>query len=371
MHAGLTGDSRRTAEHLAAAAALAEELRSPVLRMWTAEIAIEYRSGAGDWDEAIGIADRTIAEARAFSQHTLIPRLLVWSSIIRFARGDNELATAQMEEAWKLAGAGRDPGANQVNLHAFVPAHLARATWHMSRREHHDALAVAEAGLAIADRTGYIAWAIHRLMPLAAEASLWIQDWPRVDRYGERLRTLGNQLGHPLALAWADACFALKRMLQGDKRGSIELLEHAAQALEAVPFVEHAARLRRKLVDSYYESGDTESAVRELRRIHDVFARLNARPALDEVREKMRAIGVRPPGKAVAEGVGALTSREVEIARLVAARKTNKEIAAALDISARTVGTHLSNIFAKLSVDSRGALTDRVRAGALDESADG
>jgi DNA-binding CsgD family transcriptional regulator len=58
---------------------------------------------------------------------------------------------------------------------------------------------------------------------------------------------------------------------------------------------------------------------------------------------------------------GALTQREREIAELVALHKTNKEIARSLDISARTVSTHLSNVFQKLGVDSRGALADRVR----------
>jgi len=45
----------------------------------------------------------------------------------------------------------------------------------------------------------------------------------------------------------------------------------------------------------------------------------------------------------------------------VAARKSNKEIGAALGISSRTVSTHLSNVFVKLGVTSRGELTDRVR----------
>jgi DNA-binding CsgD family transcriptional regulator len=60
-------------------------------------------------------------------------------------------------------------------------------------------------------------------------------------------------------------------------------------------------------------------------------------------------------------GVAGLTARELEIARMAALRKANKEIAAALQISARTVSTHLSNIFAKLGVESRGELADYVR----------
>jgi DNA-binding CsgD family transcriptional regulator len=50
---------------------------------------------------------------------------------------------------------------------------------------------------------------------------------------------------------------------------------------------------------------------------------------------------------------------------MVASRKSNKEIGSALGISSRTVSTHLSNIFAKTGVGSRGELTDLVRAQGL------
>jgi DNA-binding CsgD family transcriptional regulator len=50
-----------------------------------------------------------------------------------------------------------------------------------------------------------------------------------------------------------------------------------------------------------------------------------------------------------------LTARELEVLRLVAAGKTNREIASALVISERTVARHLQNIFAKLRVQSRTA----------------
>ena len=50
-----------------------------------------------------------------------------------------------------------------------------------------------------------------------------------------------------------------------------------------------------------------------------------------------------------------LTARELEVLRLVAAGKTNREIASALVISERTVARHLQNIFAKLRVSSRTA----------------
>ena len=52
-------------------------------------------------------------------------------------------------------------------------------------------------------------------------------------------------------------------------------------------------------------------------------------------------------------GVGSLTKRELEIAGLVTDRKTNREIAAALFLSDKTVESHLRNIFVKLGVSSR------------------
>ena len=58
------------------------------------------------------------------------------------------------------------------------------------------------------------------------------------------------------------------------------------------------------------------------------------------------------PGRSGAHG---LTARELEVLRLVAAGKTNREIASALVISERTVARHLQNIFAKLRVSSRTA----------------
>jgi DNA-binding NarL/FixJ family response regulator len=54
-----------------------------------------------------------------------------------------------------------------------------------------------------------------------------------------------------------------------------------------------------------------------------------------------------------AEDLDALTDREVEVMRLLGQGKTNKEIAAALDISERTVKFHLSSIYSKLGAGNR------------------
>jgi DNA-binding NarL/FixJ family response regulator len=58
-----------------------------------------------------------------------------------------------------------------------------------------------------------------------------------------------------------------------------------------------------------------------------------------------------------AQAVGpiALSAREIEVLRLVAAGRTNHAIAAQLFVSERTVHRHISNIFEKLGVHSRTA----------------
>jgi DNA-binding NarL/FixJ family response regulator len=59
-------------------------------------------------------------------------------------------------------------------------------------------------------------------------------------------------------------------------------------------------------------------------------------------------------GRGRVDGHG-LTARQVEVLRLVAAGKSNREIASALVISERTVARHMQNIFAKIGVSSRAA----------------
>jgi len=359
--AGLTGNAAELAGHVREAERIADELRSPVLAAWTSEVLIEYASGIGDWQTGLALAERTIPIARAVGTHTLLPRLLVWTGLIHLGRGDLVKAQALFEESWELSGAA-ESAYRPVGIHAAVPAHTGMAAYALATRDLERAIALGEAGVALADRSGCVTWSIHRLIPIIIEASLWLQDFERAQRYGERLRRDAAQMGHTLGMAWATASDALvARLRDNDVPRAAELLRAAADQLDAVPFVFDAARIRRNLAQLLVALGDRDGAMRELRRAHDVFARIGAETELRGAREQLRDLGARPPARVIAEGAGALTGREREIARLVAARKSNKEIGAALGISSRTVSTHLSNVFVKLGVTSRGELTDRVR----------
>jgi DNA-binding CsgD family transcriptional regulator len=82
----------------------------------------------------------------------------------------------------------------------------------------------------------------------------------------------------------------------------------------------------------------------------EVFDGLSARSWAAQARSELRAAGgVSAPQKQLPE----LTPQQGEIARLVASGATNREIAAQLFLSPRTVDHHLRNIFVRLGVRSR------------------
>lgn len=114
----------------------------------------------------------------------------------------------------------------------------------------------------------------------------------------------------------------------------------------------YAARLRR---------GRKPTAARELLRdavkiFHDYHAEPWARRATAELRAAGESVPTAQPAR-----MGELTAQQLEISRLVTEGATNREIAAQLYISARTVDHHLRNIFAKLGVRSRVELAARFR----------
>lgn len=362
---GLTGNVDRMPVLIDRAEEVAGELRSPQLKLWAAELRIELASAACDWDRGLLVGEQAIELARTLGQGALLPRLLVWTSLIYVGRGDFKRARQLLEEAWTVSGAGAPAAA--VDVHAVVPAHTGMAIFHLFQGDYETSVEYARAGLEIADRSGYFIWAIHRLLPSLAEAILGLRELDSATEIGRRMRRDSERLGHRLGIAWSDACDALVLWLSGDLERGIVGLRAAAEALEAVPFMWDAARLRRQLAGRLAEADRPEEALAELRRVHDTFGRIGARRELSRTREMFRELGARPPARSssAGAGAGALTSREVEIARLVSERKSNKAIAKVLEISPRTVSTHLSNIYKKLDVGTRGELTDLVRTTVL------
>lgn len=354
------GDLRTAAAHVDAGSRLADEIRSPLHWLRMAELQVELYTTSGEWRDAVELANRAVETARALNHRSSLTRLLVWLGLIHFGRGDVAWGKAAVDEAWELAGPGRGGGVPDV--HAMVSAYAGRVGYHMATGEFERAIAVTESGLSVVDRTGYTVWAIHRLLPRLAEAHMFLGDLDGATRIGGRLRADAERLGHSLGLAWADACDALLVWLRGDPVGGIALLRAAADRLEAIPAVHDAARIRRHLAARLRDYGDREGALRELRQIHETFVRLGAERELAKTREQIRELGSRPPVRETSQGADGLSGRELEIARLAARGLTNKAIGRVLDISPRTVSTHLSKVFAKLEIGSRGELAEAVSA---------
>lgn len=103
--------------------------------------------------------------------------------------------------------------------------------------------------------------------------------------------------------------------------------------------------------------GERRAAASALEAARERLADTGARGLLARVERELDACGLRPAKRSTAPHVPALTPQELTVARLVAAGRTNREAAAELVISAKTVEHHLTRIYAKLGVRSRTELT--------------
>ncbi len=93
----------------------------------------------------------------------------------------------------------------------------------------------------------------------------------------------------------------------------------------------------------------------------DRFRGLGARPWVEQVEREMSASGLRPARAPARVGTD-LTPQEQAVAHLVGRGLTNREAAAELVVSAKTVEHHLSRVYAKLGVRSRTELVRRLDA---------
>ncbi len=350
---GMRGDTRAMGQGIKEIQDIADKLRSPVLRLWAADMAVELAFARGEWDTGITLGEASIETARALNQRTLLPRLLVWTSQFYGARGDIDRAEALVQEAVDISGLGDE--SKQVDVHQVVPTYIGLALHHINVGDFEDAIDVAERGLQIAEGTGYILWAVHRLLPALAEACLWAGHIDRAEEVGRRLRGHAEKIDHRLGIAWSNACEALVKWKRGDPAGSVDLMSSAVEELSEIPMIWTATRLRRQLAGRYADIGRRDEALEELHTVHAVLIQVRAGLELEKTRRMYRELDVRPPPIRSEEGPLGLTPSEFSVARLVAQGLSNKAIGRELDCATRTVSTHLSNIYTKLDIGGPGA----------------
>jgi len=129
-------------------------------------------------------------------------------------------------------------------------------------------------------------------------------------------------------------------------------LRHAVQILERSPARLEHARALVNLGAGLRVRGQRKPAREQLTQALQIAHRLRAVALEDRARSELVASGARPRRKALS-GPDALTPAELRTARMVADGQTNREIAQALFISAKTVEAQLSQAYSKLSIHSR------------------
>jgi DNA-binding CsgD family transcriptional regulator len=358
MLAGLAGHVELVKTLEGQAMELADRLGSESLRARSAEFAIEYAAATGRWKEGLALAAEVLPIAESMSPHGLFVRILVWQALMLIEQDRTAEAKQGLDLAYDLAGC--DTPDKPGDVHARIAAFIGRATYHLREHNWDAAILYAERGLTLADGLGLVAWSLFRLLPILCEAKLWRGDFAEVEALSRRLRAESEEFGQPLGVAFADAIDALlPRYRDGRLDCHVQILA-AAQRLEELGFMLAAARLRLNAAQVLAELGLAEEAKRELRRAHELFSRMNAVRELRLANRELRSLGTRPPVRTQVPG-RPLTASELEIARLVAQRMSNKAIAEHLKISIKTVETHVKNVKKKLGAEKRKDVAERLK----------
>jgi DNA-binding NarL/FixJ family response regulator len=344
------------------------------------------------YDDAVAHAERGMAIARAFGAgRLLVPLSLarnfpfemqgrlqeaveICESALEAARlsaAAHELYRALFELGWTLYYSGDLPGALAAHEESSrVDPRLAGGTIPNAGGGPGWGLGVAwlESGEIERARTLLLelgAEDVARTMPVErcfdweslTLAELAVGDIEAADAYARRAEADAAQLELKLPAALAGRSRAAVLLARGEPLEAARVAHESADAAASVGANLQAAFSRGLEGRALAAAGDRLDAIAVLREAEGALDACGSVRVRDELRRELRRLGARaePRGPAARgdNGVGALSKRELEIATLVTDRLTNKEIAAALFLSDKTIESHLRSIFRKLGVASR------------------
>ena len=185
------------------------------------------------------------------------------------------------------------------------------------------------------------------LLPAYAEAMLAVPDGEEARRAADELAELAAQSGSAMLGAMAARVRGATALAEGHPEDAVDALQTAVGGWQDLNAPYEVASARLLMGVAFRALGDEDGAAMELGAARSAFDDLGALPDVAHADTFMRP----------APDTHGLTAREIEVLCLVAAGKTNRQIAGELVVSEHTVARHLQNIFAKLRVSTRAAAT--------------
>ena len=341
------------------------------------------------WVHARKMFDRIIAAARTAGAPTVLTFPLAVFSEFELRRGKIAAAYAAAAESVQLAAE-----TGQTGLSSYTLVTLARAEAVLGHDE--DCQAHVAAALKNSRRTGsnsieIYAAAVLGLLELsrghADRAAVHLAECARLEKQystGTVVPTIAQSAADLVeahirsgamtdakrslatlediacrtGLKWANAGAARCRgMLASEERYEREF--QTALALYGEEMAFERARTLLALGMRRRRSRRRTDARAALHEALSYFERGGAEPWAQQARAELRATGEMPP-RDNALGLRSLTSQELQVALIVARGSTNREAAAALFLSTKTVEFHLGNTYRKLAVRSRSELVRRM-----------
>jgi ATP/maltotriose-dependent transcriptional regulator MalT len=186
------------------------------------------------------------------------------------------------------------------------------------------------------------------LLPALVEIMLASGELDQARTASGELTQIAEASGRKMLQAVAARVAGAVELAAGDAAAALGPLRRAAELWQELDAPYEVARVRALVGHACRALGDDDTAALELEAARAVFEELGAAPDLERV-DSLN-------GGAEPETHG-LSARELEVLRLVASGKTNRQIASALVLSEHTIARHVQNIFTKLGVSSRTAAT--------------